>query len=307
MATDEEGHRRSIPQTNALVRALIEQETLDHPFWISGIVSRFYLSHLGHMYFDLVDDDYSISCMVREKLHGTLGFTIANSLEIDVYGTLRVFENKARIEIEVEKAHLIERPPFVMNATVQEQLAQKGLWPKTKRPLPKNIRKIGLVTSKQSDALHDFEDVYRSENGQASVKLADVRLQGQQAPREIADAINQLNHDQLVDVIAIVRGGGRAAELAVFNDLLIAEAICQSTIPVVTGIGHQRDNSLADQVADVALITPSIAASHLAKASQPKQEIPIPVTASGRWEYVFGIALIVAAVIVAIALLYRPT
>jgi exodeoxyribonuclease VII large subunit len=124
-----------------------------------------------------------------------------------------------------------------MDVTVQEQLAQKGLWPKTKRPLPQNIRKIGLVTSKQSDALHDFEDVYRSEKGQASVKLTDVRLQGQQAPREIADAINQLNHDQLVDVIAIVRGSGRAAELAVFDDLLIAEAICQTTIPVVTGIG----------------------------------------------------------------------
>jgi exonuclease VII large subunit len=82
MAADEEGHRRIIQQTNALVRALIEQETLDHPFWISGIVSRFYLSHLGHMYFDLVDDNYSISCMVRQKIRGTLDFTITNNLEL---------------------------------------------------------------------------------------------------------------------------------------------------------------------------------------------------------------------------------
>jgi exodeoxyribonuclease VII large subunit len=219
---------------------------------------------------------------------------------------VRVFESKARIEIEVEKARLIERPSFVMDTTVQEQLAQKGLWPKTKRPLPKNIRKIGLVTSKQSDALHDFEDVYRSENGQASIKVADVRLQGQQAPGEIADAIKQFNHDQQVDVIAIVRGGGRAAELAVFDDILIAEAICQSVIPVVTGIGHQRDHSLADQVADVTLITPSIAASHLAKASQPKQEIPIPVAANRRWDYAIGIAIVIAAFVIAAALLYQP-
>jgi exodeoxyribonuclease VII large subunit len=306
MAADGEGQRRSIPQTNALVRALIEQETLDHPFWISGIVSRFYLSHLGHMYFDLVDDNYSISCMVREKLRGTLNFTITNSLEIDVYGTLRVFENKARIEIEVEKARLIERPAFVMDATVQQQLAQKGLWPKTKRLLPKNIRKIGLVTSKQSDALHDFEDVFRSENGQSAIKVADVRLQGQQAPGEIAEAIKRFNQDQAVDVIAIVRGGGRASELVVFDDLLIAEAICRSTIPVVTGIGHQRDNSLADQVADVALITPSIAASHLAKASQPKGETPTPAPGNRRWDYVIGAAIVLAAIMIAAALLYRP-
>lgn len=306
MAADGEGQRRSIPQTNALVRALIEQETLDHPFWVSGIVSRFYLSHLGHMYFDLVDDNYSISCMVREKLRGTLNFTITNSLEIDVYGTLRVFENKAQIQIEVEKARLIERPAFVMDATVQEQLAQKGLWPKTKRALPKNIRKIGLVTSKQSDALHDFEDVFRSENGQSAIKVADVRLQGQQAPGEIAEAIKRFNQDQSVDVITIVRGGGRAAELAVFDDLLIAEAICRSTIPVVTGIGHQRDNSLADQVADVALITPSIAASHLAKASQPKGETPTPAPVNRRWDYVIGAAIVLAAIMIAAALLYRP-
>lgn len=193
-----------------------------------------------------------------------------------------------------------------MQPTVQEQLAQKGLWPKTKRPLPKNIRKIGLVTSKQSDALHDFEDVYRSENGLASIKVADVRLQGQQAPGEIADAINRLNQDQSVDVIAIVRGGGRAAELAVFDELLIAEAICRSNIPIVTGIGHQRDNTLADQVADVTLITPSIAASHLAKASQPKQEIPKPTSLNRRWDYVIGVAIVLAAIVIAAALLYRP-
>lgn len=304
MADEDKGSRRSIPQTNALVRALIEQETLDHPFWISGIVSRFHLSHLGHQYFDLSEDDYSISCMVREKVRGTLEFILANGIEVEVYGTVRVYEKTARVQIEVEKAHLIERPPFIMDTTVEEQLAQKGLWPKTKRPLPENIRKIGLVTSKQSDALHDFEDVYRSESGQASVKVSDVRLQGQQAAREIADAVNRFNNDKSVDVIAIVRGGGRAIELAVFNDLLIAEAICQSTIPVVTGIGHQRDNTLADQVADVTLITPSIAASHLAKITQPKQEIPKP--ASRRWDYVIGVAIVIAAIVVTAALLYRP-
>jgi exodeoxyribonuclease VII large subunit len=304
MAADSDGQRRTIPQTNALIRALVEQEMLDHPFWVAGIVTRYFLSDFGHIYFDLNDDDYFISCMVREKIRGTLDFTISNGIEIEVFGTVRVFEKKAQVQIEVEKARLIERPSFVIDATAEEQLAQKGLWPKAKKPLPTSIRNISLITSKQSDARHDFYDMYQSENGKASVKLEDVRLQGQQSPREIADVITRLNHQKSVDIIAIVRGGGRAADLAVFNDLAIAEAICRSTIPVVTGIGHQQDQTLADQVADMSLITPTAAASYLAKITQPSSEIP--KRASVRREYVIGIAIVVAAILITLALFARP-
>jgi exodeoxyribonuclease VII large subunit len=297
--------KRNIRETNALIRALVEQEMLGYPFWVGGNVTRCFVSDMGHIYFDLTDDDHTISCMVREKLRGTLDFKIANGLEIEIYGTVRVYEKTARIQIEVEKARLIERPPFVIDATVQEQLAQKGLWPPTKRPLPTEIKNIGLITSEQSEARPDFEDTYRSEGGRtAAIKLVDVRLQGQQAPPDISDAINRLNREKSVDVIAIVRGGGRAAELAVFNDIRIAEAICRSTIPVVTGIGHQRDNTLADQVADVSLITPTATASHLARITQPNLESE--KSASPRLGYIIGIAIVIAAIVVALALLSRP-
>jgi exonuclease VII large subunit len=127
MSSAHENAQRTIPQTNALIRALVEQEMLDHPFWIGGLVTRYFKSDLGHLYFDLNDDNYSISCMVREKVRGTLDFTITNGIEIEVFGTVRVFEKKAQVQIEVEKARLIERPPYIVDATVQEQLAQKGL------------------------------------------------------------------------------------------------------------------------------------------------------------------------------------
>jgi exodeoxyribonuclease VII large subunit len=146
--------------------------------------------------------------------------------------------------------------------------------------------------------------MYQGENGSAEIKFADVRLQGQQAAREIAHAITQFNQDKLVDVIAIVRGGGRATDLAVFNDPLIAEAICRSNIPIVTGIGHQMDSTFADQVADVSLMTPTAAASHLAKITKPKNLYQKP--ASQRWEYVIGIAFVIGAIIIAIALFARP-
>ncbi len=304
MVSHSEAQRRTIPQTNTLIRALVEQEMLDHPFWVSGTVTRNFISNLGHIYFDLVDDDYSINCIVREKVRGTLEFAINNGIEIQVYGTVRVFEKRAQVQIEVEKALIIERPPFVVDATIQEQLAQKGLWPRTRRPFPNKITAIGLITSKQSDALHDFEDTFRSENGTAAIKLVDVRLQGQQATQEIANAITRLNRENLVDVIVLIRGGGRVAELSTFNDIDIAEAICRSTIPILTGIGHQRDHTLADELADRSSITPTAAASFLARQTQSQLDTPQPApTSPSQVKYVYIIALLVLILAIVTVLL----
>ncbi len=258
---------RTIRDTNSLIRALVEQETLGYPFWVGGYISRCFLSDFGHIYFDLTDDDHTISCMIREPVRGTLDFTINNGMDIEVFGTVRVYERQARVQIEVEKVRQIERPGVVADMKVLEQLEEKGLWPRTRRSLPGKIHRIGLITSKHSDALHDFEDTYRKEGGAAPIRLVDVRVQGQQASHEIADAINRLNRERDTDVIALIRGGGRVADLAVFNDYLIAEAMCQSSIPVVTGIGHQRDETIADQVADVREITPTAVAIRLARHS----------------------------------------
>jgi exodeoxyribonuclease VII large subunit len=256
---------RTIRQTNALIRSIVEVEMLEHPFWIGGIVTRHYLSDRGHVYFDLYDDDFSISCFLREPTRATLDFTLNNGMDVEVFGTVKVYDRQARVQMEAEKIRLIERPVFVIDKSVQERLEKQGLWPKVKKPLPDTISNIGLITSKHSDARSDFFDTYYREGGKATITPVDVRVQGQQAPGQIVDAINRLNAQREVDVIALVRGGGRVADLAVFDDYLIAEAICRSSIPIVTGIGHQQDDSFADQVADVKTITPTAAASFLAK------------------------------------------
>ncbi len=269
MPDDTAARVNHIRDINARVRAIIERETVGKPFWVGGLVCRYHISDFGHVYFDLYHGNHSIACMIPESARGGLGFTVANGMEIEVFGTLRVYEPRAKIEIEVESARLIERGAYANYIDIEEQLRRKGLWPRRKRPLPEQITRIGLITSKQSDALHDFEDTYRRESAGnvAAIQLVDVRVQGEQAPREIADAINRLNQEAEVDVIVLVRGGGRAAELATFDDYLIAEAICRSDIPVVTGIGHQRDETFADRVADVAAITPTDAALRLAKGT----------------------------------------
>jgi exodeoxyribonuclease VII large subunit len=148
-----------------------------------------------------------------------------------------------------------------------EQLQKKGLWPKRpKHPLPEVIQKIGLITSQGSLALADFRTAYQREGGEAVIEEAFAPVQGQDAPGKIAANINRFSQSRSVDMIVITRGGGSANDLSkVFDSYLIAEAICQSTIPVLTAIGHTEDQTLADFVADTCEITPTAAAVCLAK------------------------------------------
>jgi exodeoxyribonuclease VII large subunit len=309
MSEKPESETRSIRQTNALIRSIVELEMLDHPFWVGGLVTRYFLSDRGHVYFDVTDEDYSINCFLREPIRGTLGFEISNGLEVEVFGTVRVYEQQARVQIEVEKVRLIKRSAFVIEKTIQEQLAKKGLWPPLKKPLPENVRHIGLITSKNSEALHDFRETFYKEGGMANIKPVDVRIQGQQAPRQIADAINRLNREAEVDVIVLARGGGRKMDMAVFNDMLIAEAICRSSIPVLTGIGHQQDETFADQVADVSTITPTAAGTELARSSAKQPHSEVKAHASGNMNItLLGVIIVVVifAVLIVVILMNNP-
>jgi exodeoxyribonuclease VII large subunit len=270
----------TIRETNARIRAIVERETVGKPFWVGGLVRSHVLSDFGHEYFELYDDDHSIRCMVREPVRGTLSFTITNGMELEVCGVVRVYEKRAKINLEVQEVRRVESVLPVLNQEVEKRLEKKGLWPRSKRALPDPIKQIRLITSKRSEAVRDFEDTYREHDGQARIQIEDVRVQGQQAPREIADTINWLNREGEVDVIVLTRGGGRTSDLAVFSDYLVAEAICRSTIPVVTGIGHTSDDTFADRAADVKTITPTAAAIRLAKGPQADEQPHRAVSAS---------------------------
>ncbi len=271
--SDPQSQQRSIPQINSLVRSLVEQETLNYPFWVSGFITRYFESNYGHIYFDISDQDYSINCMLPERRRSNLDFDLAQGMEVAVYGAVRVYEKQAKVQIDVEQVRLINHEPYVLDATLQDQLATSGCWPPQKRSLPQAVRTIGLVTGKNSKAREDFYDTFYNEGGQAQIKVVDVKVGGQRAPVQIARAIQRLNRENEVDVIALVRGGGRVEELAVYNDLEIARAICQSAIPVITGIGHHEDDSLADQMADFSAITPTAAAVRLAKLAQAPGQV----------------------------------
>lgn len=190
-----------------------------------------------------------------------------------------------------------------------------GIWPRSKRDLPAPPQRIVLITSKQSAALADFRNTYYQEGGKAPIEVLDVLLQGEQAPRMIANAITRANTDQLGDVIVLMRGGGRTVDLSVFDDIWIAEAICRSNLPIITGIGHQQDTSIADRLADQAAITPTAAAHHLARLSVPNSSTttpnahPYPRNASQLMQgliVALGATIVVLLTVLLIAILLNP-
>jgi exodeoxyribonuclease VII large subunit len=261
---------RTIKEANALIRSLIETNiTIGKYFWIGGEITRYYVSHLNHAYFTLEDNGFSISCMMPNQYMGETDFPLSKGMMVDVYGTLQVYEKRGEVQIVVEKARLVDKHKAQYDPNVLRELKENGLFPRSKRDIS-SVNKIVLITSKNSAALEDFRDMFYKEGGKARIEILDVLVQGELAPPLIVDAIQRANQQQLGDVIVLARGG-RNAELKTFNDYRIAEAICRSRIPIVTGIGHQQDDTIADLVADQSTNTPTDAAVELARLSKSSE------------------------------------
>lgn len=187
-----------------------------------------------------------------------------------------------------------------------QQLKQEGLYPIALRPVPQPIKKIGIITSKSSRAVGDFETTYQLEGQQlvlAPVIWQYVMLEGERAIETIVDGIEKLNHNADVDIIAIIRGGGRYENLAVFDSIEIARAIATSPKYIVTGIGHDRDSSLADQVADYSASTPTAVANYIAKLCLQSQPTPTEPEASNNNIILLGVLAVMFVIIVVLLLL----
>ncbi len=259
-------NHRSIAQIARTLRSIIEAETLEHYFWVGGRIDRLYKSDLGHMYFDLVDNQTRIRCMLREEQAGDIHFDLKNHLDIEVYGDVRFYERSAEAQINVLKIRRTD--DTIQAASAIEALRAEGLFPKVKQEPPATIRRVGLVTSRSSRAIGDFETTYQ-EAGRRAV-LAPLSwqytlLEGERAAQSIVDGINALDANPEVDIIVIIRGGGRNKNLAPFDELDVLRAIIGCSKYLVTGIGHHRDHVLADDVADYVVATPTAAAIHVAK------------------------------------------
>ena len=231
--------------------------------WIGGEVSGCTRAASGHIYFTLKDATAQIRCVFfRHKAQG-LGFTLREGLAVEVRATPSIYEARGEFQLNVETVRqaglgaLDER--FLQLKT---RLAAAGLFEAAhKRTLPPHPRRIGIVTSRRAAALRDVLSTLARRFPSLPVILYPAAVQGAGAAREIAAAIRLANAHASVDVLIVCRGGGSLEDLWAFNEEVVAQAIFESSLPIVSGVGHETDVTICDFVADVRAATPTGAAA----------------------------------------------
>jgi exodeoxyribonuclease VII large subunit len=241
-------------------------ETKFGAVWVQGEISNYKLHPSGHQYFTLKDQRAAIACVIFRNTLPPAAQPISDGAQVQVYGNVSVFEARGQYQLNVQI--LQTRGAGLLQAkfeALKRKLDAEGLFdPARKRPLPKFPKRIGIVTSPSGAAIRDMLNVLRRRAPNVAVLISPARVQGNGAAAEIAMAINELAARDgawgLVDVIVIARGGGSIEDLWEFNEEVVARAIFNSAIPVVSAVGHEIDFTIADFVADLRAPTPSAAA-----------------------------------------------
>jgi exodeoxyribonuclease VII large subunit len=241
-------------------------ETKFGAVWVQGEISNYKLHPSGHQYFTLKDQRAAISCVIFRNTLPPGGPPISDGAQVQIYGNISVFEARGQYQISVQI--LQTRGAGLLQAkfeALKRKLEAEGLFdPARKRPLPKFPKRIGIVTSPSGAAIRDMLNVLRRRAPNVAVLISPVRVQGIGAAAEIATAINELAAGdgpwEPIDLIVIARGGGSIEDLWEFNEEIVARAIFNSALPVVSAVGHEIDFTIADFVADLRAPTPSAAA-----------------------------------------------
>ena len=259
-------------QVGALCRAIADAlEARFNPVAVRGEVSGFSKAASGHCYFSLKDGDGQIRCAMFRRSAGLLDFTPKDGDSVEVLGRLDVYGPRGDLQLIVESlTRAGQGALFEQFLRLKARLEAEGMFdPARKRPLPALPRGIGLVTSTGAAALHDVVTCLTRRVSHIPVVLAPAAVQGSQAAGDLVRALNNLYAlaaAGTIDVILLVRGGGSIEDLWAFNDELLARTIARSPVPVVSGVGHETDFTIADFVADLRAPTPTAAAELAATA-----------------------------------------
>lgn len=250
----------SVSRLNSETRAVLEGS---FPLlWIQGEVSNLAQPSSGHIYFSLKDPGAQVRCAMFRQKRMLLGFRPANGQ--DVLARVRVSFYEARGDFQLIVEHMEPAGDGALRLELERlkrSLTAEGLFDEArKRPLPPFPRQVGLITSASGAAVRDLVSVMRRRFPSLPVVIYPVQVQGEGAAREIAAALDLANRRGECDVLVVARGGGSLEDLMAFNDEGVARAIAASGIPVVSGVGHEVDVTIADLVADRRAATPSAAA-----------------------------------------------
>ena len=270
-------------EVGALCRAIADAlEARFNPVAVRGEITGFSRASSGHCYFSIKDANGQLRCAMFRRAAGLLDFSPRDGELVEVRGRLGVYEARGDLQFIVESMQRAGQGAlFEQFLRLKAQLEGEGLFdPRRKRPLPVQPRGIGLITSLGAAALHDVVTALRRRVPHIPVVLIPAQVQGAAAPQSMVTALRQMyawaegeapadgETTPVVDVILLVRGGGSMEDLWAFNDEQLARTIVQSPVPLVSGVGHETDFTIADFCADLRAPTPTAAAELVA---QPRE------------------------------------
>ena len=252
----------SIAQLNEYIRGRMDSDPLLTQVAVRGEISNYKLYPSGHHYFTLKDESSALKCVMFKGNAMRLRFRPENGMKVIAMGKVSVFPRDGAYQLYCTAMAMDGVGDlYAAFEQLKRKLEAQGLFdPAHKKPLPKFPGTIGIVTSSAGAAVHDMLRILRKRYPLSRVRLLPVRVQGAEAPGEIAAAIRYANYYQLADLLIVGRGGGSIEDLWAFNDERVAYAIYESKIPVISAVGHEPDVTISDFVADLRAATPSNAA-----------------------------------------------
>lgn len=263
----------SVTELNKYVKDKVATDEFLNSVYVAGEISNFKHHYTGHMYFTLKDETSLIKCVMFKSATGHLNFIPKDGMKVNVLGSVGVFERDGVYQIYVQAmqedgiGNLYKK-----YEQLKEKLEKEGLFDEAhKKKIPFMPKIIGVLTSNTGAVIRDIINVSTRRDPNVYIRLLPIPVQGEGAAVKIAEAIRFMNEKKLADVIILGRGGGSLEDLWPFNEEIVARAIYDSEIPLVSSVGHETDFTIADFVADLRAPTPSAAAELVVADSEDLQ------------------------------------
>lgn len=251
----------TVKQVNSYIKNMFTQDFMLNRIYVKGEVSNCKYHTSGHIYFSLKDESGTIACVMFAGSRAGLSFRMKEGQQVIVLGSISVYERDGKYqlyarEIVPDGAGLL----YEKFEALKKELAEMGMFaPEYKQPIPKYVRTVGIVTAPTGAAVRDIINIAGRRNPYVQLILYPALVQGEGAAESIVKGIHALEAKQ-VDVIIVGRGGGSIEDLWAFNEEIVARAVFDCTVPVISAVGHETDTTITDYVADLRAPTPSAAA-----------------------------------------------
>lgn len=255
------GNVYTVKQVNAYIRNMFTQDFMLNRIYVKGEVSNCKYHTSGHIYFSLKDESGTIACVMFAGQRGGLSFRMAEGQQVIVFGSVSVYERGGTYQLYARQIRLDgEGVLYEKFQALKKELEEMGMFAQEyKKPIPPFAMRVGVVTASTGAAVRDIMNVSRRRNPYVQLILYPAQVQGEGASESIVKGIHMLEQAG-VDVMIVGRGGGSIEDLWAFNEEVVARAIFDCSVPVISAVGHETDTTIADYVADLRAPTPSAAA-----------------------------------------------